>query len=70
MNIVAPLAIAGCLYLFFSLSGYTLALFAGWAVFGLIIYFTYSRHSSHLGRGLIEVHEEDPDVPPSPVPPI
>ena len=67
---VAPLAIVGCLYLFFSLSGYTLALFAGWAVIGLIIYLTYSRHASHLGRGLIEVHETDPDVPPSPVPPI
>ncbi len=70
VHLVAPLAIAGCLYLFFSLSGYTLALFAGWAVIGLVIYFTYSRHASHLGRGLVEVHEEDPDVPPSPVPPI
>ncbi|MFA7588308.1 MAG: amino acid permease, partial [Novosphingobium sp.] len=37
--IVAPIAIAGCLYLFFSLSFYTLALFVGWAVFGLVIYF-------------------------------
>ncbi|MGZ8410920.1 MAG: amino acid permease [Hyphomicrobium sp.] len=70
VNFVAPLAIAGCLYLFFSLSAYTLALFAGWAAVGLVIYFSYSRHASHLGRGLIEVHETDPDVPPSPVPPI
>ena len=50
----APLAIIGCLYLFFSLSGYTLALFAGWAVIGLVVYFTYSRHHSHVGRGLVE----------------
>jgi APA family basic amino acid/polyamine antiporter len=70
VNIVAPLAILGCIYLFFSLSAYTLALFAAWAMIGLVIYFTYSRHASHLGRGLVEVHEEDADVPPSPVPPI
>jgi APA family basic amino acid/polyamine antiporter len=70
VNFVAPLAIAGCVYLFFSLSGYTLALFASWTLLGLVIYFGYSRHASHLGRGLVEVHEEDPDIPPTPVPPI
>ena len=68
--IVAPLAILGCIYLFFSLSGYTLALFAGWAVFGLLIYFLYSRSRSHVGRGLVEVHEDDPDMPPQPVAPL
>lgn len=68
--IVAPLAILGCIYLFFSLSGYTLALFAGWAVIGLVVYFAYSRHHSHLGRGLVEVHEDDAGVPPQPVPPL
>ncbi len=62
--IVAPLAIIGCLYLFFSLSGYTLALFVGWAALGLLIYFGYSRSRSHVGRGLVEVHEDDPDAPP------
>ena len=68
--IVAPVAIIGCLYLFFSLSGYTLSLFAGWAVFGLLIYFLYSRHHSHVGRGLVEVHEDDAGIPPQPVPPM
>jgi APA family basic amino acid/polyamine antiporter len=68
--IVAPLAIVGCVYLFFSLSGYTLSLFAGWAVIGLAVYFLYSRHHSHVGRGIIEVPEDDPDVPPQPVPPL
>jgi APA family basic amino acid/polyamine antiporter len=68
--IVAPLAILGCLYLFFSLSFYTLALFVGWAVIGLIVYYGYSRRNSHVGRGLVEVHETDPDVPPQPVPPM
>jgi APA family basic amino acid/polyamine antiporter len=70
VGIVAPLAILGCLYLFFSLSAYTLELFAGWAVIGLVVYFAYSRHHSHVGRGLIEVHEDDPDAPPQPVPPV
>jgi APA family basic amino acid/polyamine antiporter len=70
VGIVAPLAIAGCLYLFFSLSWYTLGLFAGWAVVGLVVYFGYSRSRSHVGRGIVEVHEDDAGVPPQPVPPI
>jgi basic amino acid/polyamine antiporter, APA family len=68
--IVAPLAIMGCIYLFFSLSWYTLALFATWAVIGLIVYFGYSRSRSHVGRGHVEVHEDDPGIPPQPVPPL
>jgi APA family basic amino acid/polyamine antiporter len=68
--LVAPLAVIGCLYLFFSLSGYTLSLFAAWAVLGLVVYFAYSRRRSHVGRGIIEVHEDDPDAPPQPVPPM
>jgi len=68
--LVAPLAIAGCLYLFFSLSWYTLGLFVGWAILGLIVYFTYSRSRSHVGRGIIDVHEDDAGIPPQPVPPL
>ena len=45
------------------------ALFAGWAALGLIIYFSYSRSRSHVGRGVVDVHEDDPDAPPQPVPP-
>jgi len=67
---VAPLAVLGSVYLFFSLSWYTLALFAGWAVVGLIVYFLYSRGHSHVGRGSVEVHEDDPGIPPQPVPPV
>jgi basic amino acid/polyamine antiporter, APA family len=70
VNIVAPLSILGCLYLFFSLSGYTLLLFVAWAAVGLLVYFFYSRGSSHVGRGLDEVHELDPDMPRPPVEPI
>jgi basic amino acid/polyamine antiporter, APA family len=70
VNIVAPLSIIGCIYLFFSLSGYTKALFFGWAGVGLVVYFLYSRGSSHVGRGLDEVHELDADMPRPPVEPI
>ncbi len=68
--VVAPLAILGCIYLFFSLSAYTLGLFVAWAVIGLAVYFLYSRGHSHVGHGLVEVHEDDPGIPPQPVPPL
>ena len=68
--IVAPLAVLGCGYLFYSLDTYTKSLFVGWAIFGLVIYFLYSRRHSHVGRGIVDVHEEDRDVPPQPVPPL
>jgi basic amino acid/polyamine antiporter, APA family len=66
----APVAIIGCLYLFYSLDVKSQILFAIWAVIGLVVYFTYSRSRSHVGRGLTEVHELDADMPPSSVPPI
>jgi APA family basic amino acid/polyamine antiporter len=68
--IVAPLATAGCMYLFFNLSVYTISLFAAWAVIGLLVYFLYSYRRSHLGRGIVEVHETDADMPPPAVPPV
>ncbi|MCJ2181691.1 amino acid permease [Novosphingobium sp. 1949] len=70
VTFTAPLAILGCIYLFFSLSFETIALFFGWAALGLIVYYAYSRSRSHVGRGLVEVHEGDRDTPPQPVPPI
>jgi len=68
--LVAPLAILGCAYLFYSLDLYTKTLFFGWAIFGLAVYFLYSRRHSHVGRGIIDVHEDDADTPPQPVPPL
>jgi APA family basic amino acid/polyamine antiporter len=62
--VVAPLSALGCVYLFFSLSTETKLMFAGWAVFGLIVYFLYGYRKSHVGRGSPEVHELDPDAPP------
>ena len=65
ITITAPLAIAGCVYLFFSLSSATILLFIGWALIGLVVYFLYSRSRSHVGRGLSDVHV-DGDLPPPP----
>jgi APA family basic amino acid/polyamine antiporter len=41
-----------------------------WGGAGLLVYFAYGYRKSHVGRGIIEVHEADPDAPPQPVPPI
>jgi APA family basic amino acid/polyamine antiporter len=49
--LVGPLAMAGCLLLFFSLGWYTIKLFLIWAVIGLVVYFTYSRSRSHIAKG-------------------
>ncbi|MBC2660569.1 amino acid permease [Novosphingobium flavum] len=68
--LTAPLSIAGCGYLFFSLDDKSKLLFVIWAVIGLIVYFAYSRSRSHVGLGTVEVHEDDADAPPQPVPPL
>ncbi len=68
--IVAPLAAAGCVYLFFSLSTETKLLFLGWALVGLVVYFLYGYRKSHVGRGIVEVPELSPDAPPGPVAPM
>jgi basic amino acid/polyamine antiporter, APA family len=54
VNVIAPISIAGCVYLFVSLSWATIILFAGWAVVGFGVYYGYSRSRSHVGRGLAE----------------
>jgi APA family basic amino acid/polyamine antiporter len=68
--LTAPLSIAGCLYLFYKLDVKSQILFAIWAGVGLVVYFAYSRSRSHVGRGLVEVHEGDEGIPPQPVAPL
>ncbi|MCZ8323952.1 MAG: amino acid permease [Sphingomonadaceae bacterium] len=68
--LVGPLAVFGCGYLFFNLSGYTELMFLAWAAVGLVVYFAYGRRKSHVGRGLVEVHETDKDAPGLPVAPM
>lgn len=50
--VVAPLAVAGCLYFMISLPVGTLIRFAGWNAVGLVVYLLYSRRSSLLARGV------------------
>ena len=64
--VVAPATIAGCLFLFFNLPSAAMLVLPIWGAIGMVIYFVYSRGHSHLGRGQIEVHEQDPDAPPVP----
>ena len=61
--VIGPLTILGCLFLFFNLPITAMLVVPVWTAIGLLIYFGYSRSHSHLGRGLIEVHEDDPEVP-------
>ena len=46
--IVAPLAIAGCLYLLASLPAATLLRFVAWNLIGLVGYLAYGRRNSVL----------------------
>ncbi len=57
--IVAPLAILGCLGLYFSLPLTAILVLPGWGIVGLLIYFFYSRSRSHVGRGVIDVAEPE-----------
>jgi APA family basic amino acid/polyamine antiporter len=68
--LTAPVAAAGCVYLFLNLSTGTKLMFVGWALIGLVVYFLYGYRKSHVGLGLTEVHELDRDAPPGPVPPM
>lgn len=68
--VICPLAAAGCVFLFFQLSGYTELMFLGWALIGLVVYYFYGFRRSNVARGVIEVHELDADSPPVPVPPM
>ncbi len=66
--IIAPLTIFGCVFLFFNLPLTAMLFLPAWTVIGLVVYFLYSRGRSHLGRGIVEVHEPEiaeiePDIP-------
>ena len=68
--VTAPIAILGCLYLFISLGTETKLMFVAWAAVGLVVYYGYSYRRSYVGRGIIDSHEGDADIPPLPVPPL
>lgn len=68
--LVAPLAIIGCISLYLLLPFDAKMVLPIWGGLGLLIYFAYSRSRSHVGRGIIDVHEDDTGIPPQPVPPL
>lgn len=68
--VFAPLSVIGCAYLFWSLDEKSKLMFFGWAIIGLFVYYGYSRSRSYVGRGIIDVHEDDSETPPQPVPPL
>ena len=68
--LVAPLAVIGTVALYFLLPVDAMLVLPIWGAIGLVVYFAYSRGNSHVGRGVVEVHEDDPDAPPQPVPPV
>ncbi len=70
MWVVAPVAAFGCVFLFWNLPIDAKLVLPIWGVIGLVIYFLYGYRRSHVGRGIVEVHEDDPDAPPPPVPPV
>lgn len=68
--IVAPLAMLGCIYLYVSLPRDAMLVLPVWGAIGLIIYYAYGYRKSHVGRGIIDMPEADPDAPPVPVAPM
>ena len=70
VNIIAPLAIIGCLGLYFSLPLVAILVLPVWGLIGLAVYFLYGCSRSHVGLGLNEVHELDDDAPKPPIKPL
>jgi APA family basic amino acid/polyamine antiporter len=61
--LVAPLAIIGCVSLYFYLPLTAILVLPGWGAIGLVVYFLYGRSRSHVGRGIIDkMGEDDPPI--------
>ena len=56
--VVAPLTLAGCLFLYLNLPLIAILVLPVWGAIGLVVYFGYSRSRSQLGRGVVEVVDE------------
>ncbi len=68
--IIAPAAAVGCVALYVNLPVEAMLVLPLWGVVGLGVYFLYGFRKSHVARGLVEIHEEDREVPPQPVAPL
>ena len=57
--LIGPLTIAGCLFLFFNLPFEAMIVLPVWGAIGLVIYYLYGYRHSHVGKGIVEVHEPE-----------
>jgi len=60
--LVGPATIAGCIFLFLNLPFEAMIVLPAWGAIGLVIYYLYGYKASHLGKGIVEVPEDDPGV--------
>ena len=56
-------AIIGCIALYVMLPPIAIAVLPVWGAVGLLLYFSYSRRRSHVGRGIFDVPELAPEAP-------
>ncbi|WP_188055955.1 amino acid permease [Sphingosinithalassobacter sp. CS137] len=68
LMLIGPATVFGCLFLFFNLPIEAMLVLPIWGVIGFVIYFAYGYRKSHLGQGIVEVHESeiqdiDPAIP-------
>jgi basic amino acid/polyamine antiporter, APA family len=66
--LIGPVTVFGCLFLFLNLPTAAMLMLPAWTAIGVVVYLLYGRRRSHLGRGLVEVHEPEyaeiePDIP-------
>ncbi len=57
--LIGPATIVGTIFLFLNLPLDAMLVLPIWGAIGLVFYYLYSRSRSHLGRGVVEVHEDD-----------
>ena len=68
--VVGPIAALGCVFLYWNLPFGAKMVLPVWGGIGLLFYYAYGYRKSHVGRGLVEVHEDDAETPPQPVAPL
>jgi APA family basic amino acid/polyamine antiporter len=64
--LIGPATIVGCIFLFLNLPFEAMIVLPLWAAVGMVLYFLYGYRTSHVGKGLVEVHEDDLE-PHSPI---
>ncbi|MEI9993131.1 MAG: amino acid permease [Rhizomicrobium sp.] len=57
--LIGPLAIVGCIGLYFSLPLIAILVLPVWGFIGLLVYFGYSRSRSHVGLGILDGPEPE-----------